>query len=92
MTVITKTTTDLQRNIGEVSALCRETRQPISITRNGGVDLVVMDAQAFDEAMELRDLAYKREMRTLEGIKQGRDEIRRGLGRPYREVREELDL
>lgn len=92
MTVITKTTTDLQRNIGEVSALCRETRQPIYITRNGGVDLVIMDAQAFDEAMELRDLAYKREMRTLEGIKQGRDEIRRGLGRPYREVREELGL
>ena len=55
MAVITKTTTDLQRNIGEVSALCRETRQPIYITRNGGVDLVVMDAQAFDEAMELRD-------------------------------------
>ena len=87
MAVITKTTTDLQRNIGEVSALCRETRQPIYITRNGGVDLVVMDAQAFDEAMELRDL-----MRALEGIEQGRDEIRRGLGRPYREAREEMDL
>lgn len=92
MTMITKTTTDLQRNIGEVTALCRETRQPIYITRNGGVDLVVMDAQAFDEAMELRDLAYKREMRTLEGIKQGRDEIRQGLGRPYREVREKMGL
>ena len=92
MAVITKTTTDLQGNIGEVSALCRETRQPIYITRNGGVDLVVMDAQAFDEAMELRDLAYRREMRALEGIEQGRDEIRRGLGRPYREAREEMDL
>ena len=92
MAVITKTTTDLQRNIGEVSALCRETRQPIYITRNGGVDLVVMDAQAFDEAMELRDLAYRREMRALEGIEQGSDEIRGGLGRPYREAREEMDL
>ncbi|OUO89758.1 hypothetical protein B5F40_09520 [Gordonibacter sp. An230] len=72
--------------------MCRKTRQPIYITRNGGVDLVVMDAQAFDEAMELRDLAYKREMRTLEGIKQGRDEIRQVLGRPYREVREKMGL
>lgn len=92
MAVITKTTTDLQRNIGEVTALCRETRQPVYITRNGEVDLVVMNAQAFDEAMELRDLTYKREIRTLEGIKQGHDEIRQGLGRPYREIREEMGL
>ena len=90
MAVITKTTTDLQRNINEVSTLCHETRQPVYIPRNGGVDLVVMDAKAFDDAMELRDLAYEREIRTLAGIKQGRDEIRQGLGRPYREVREEM--
>lgn len=90
MAIITKTMTDLQRNIGEVSALCHETHQPVYITRNGAIDLVVMEATAFDDAMELRDLAYEREVRTLEGIKQGRDEIRQGLGRPHRDVRAEF--
>ena len=82
----------LRTEYNELATRSRMTGQPIYITRNGGVDLVVMDAQAFDEAMELRDLAYRREMRALEGIEQGRDEIRRGLGRPYRDAREEMDL
>lgn len=89
---LTRTATDLQRNMGEVSAICHQTRQPVYITKNGGADLVLMDADAFEAAMELRDLVYEREMRTLDGIVQGHDEIRRGLGRPYGDVRQELDL
>lgn len=89
---LTRTATDLQRNMGEVSAICHETRQPVYITKNGGADLVLMDADAFEAAMELRDLAYERELRTLNGIVKGRDEIRRSLGRPYDDVRQELDL
>ncbi len=89
---LTRTATDLQRNMGEVSSFCHKTRQPVYITKNGGADLVLMDASAFEEAMELRDLAYEREMRTLKGIMIGREEIRRGLGRPYEEIRREMDL
>lgn len=89
---LTRTATDLQRNMGEVSAVCHETRQPVYITKNGASELVVMDAEAFDEAMELRDLAYEREKRTLEGIMEGRKEIQSGLGRSYREAREDLEL
>ncbi len=89
---LTRTATDLQRNMSEVSTFCHETRQPVYITKNGGADLVVMDAAAFEEAMELRDLAYERELRTLKGIMKGREEIRRGLGRPYKEIRKEIGL
>lgn len=89
---LTRTVTDLQRNMGEVSAVCHETRQPVYITKNGDADLVLMDAEAFDEAMELRDLVYEREKRTYEGIMQGREEIQQGLGQPYSEVRKELGL
>lgn len=45
----------------------------VYITKNGDTDLVIMDAAAFEEAMELHELAYKREMMTLEGIMKGRD-------------------
>lgn len=89
---LTRTATDLQRNMGAVSSICHETRQPVYITKNGDADLVIMDATAFEEAMELRELVYKREMRTLEGIMKGREEIRRGLGRSYSEIRKETDL
>lgn len=89
---LTRTTTDLQRNMGEVSDVCHKTRQPVYITKNGGADLVIMDASAFEEAMELRDLSYAKEMRTLDGIMKGREEIRQGLGRPYREIRKDMDL
>lgn len=89
---LTRTATDLQRNMGEVSAVCHETGEPVYLTKNGVADLVIMDAAAFEAAMDLRDRAYEREMRVLSGIAQGRDEIRRGLGRPYSEVRREMGL
>lgn len=89
---LTRTATDVQKNMKEVSAVCHETGKPVYLTKNGVPDLVIMDAAAFEAAMELRDLAYEREMRALSGIMQGRDEIRRGLGKPYREIRKELGL
>lgn len=89
---LVKTTTELQRNMNEVSRLCRETGQPVYITKNGQTELVVMDAQAFDRTLDLRDLAYRREMRTLQGIQQGIDEAHTGLLRPYSDIRAELDL
>lgn len=89
---LTRTATDLQRNMSEVSAICHETGEPVYLTKNGMPDLVIMDAAAFEEAMELKNLAYEREIRTLSGIMQGRDEIRRGLGRSYKEIRKEMGL
>ena len=90
--LLTRTTTDLQRNMGEVAEFCHETRQPVYITKNGAADLVLIDADAFEDIVALRDLAYEREVRTLQGVEQGRREIREGKGRSYSQVRSELDL
>lgn len=89
---LARTTTDLQRNMGEVSKLCHETEQPVYITRNGSAELVIMDAAAFERAVDLRELAYEREMRTLEGIQRGLAQVDAGVGRPYADMRGELDL
>ena len=89
---LTRTATDLQRNMGEVSALCRETGEPVYLTKNGIADLVIMDATAFEAAMELKNLAYEREMRTMAGIIEGREEIHQGLGRSYKAIRKDMGL
>lgn len=89
---LTRTTTELQRNMGEVAEFCHETRQPVYITKNGAADLVLIDADAFEDIIAIRDLAYEREVRTLQGIEQGRRELREGEGKPYTQVRKGLDL
>ncbi|HJI99628.1 MAG TPA: type II toxin-antitoxin system Phd/YefM family antitoxin [Coriobacteriaceae bacterium] len=89
---VMRTTTELQRNMGDVAALCHQIKEPIYITKNGEADLVLMDAAAFEHALDLRNAAFEREVRTLEGIERGREEIAAGKGRPYAAIREQLSL
>ena len=89
---VMRTTTELQRNMGDVAALCHQIKEPVYITKNGEADLVLMDAAAFEHALDLRNAAFEREMRTLEGIERGREEIAVGKGRPYAEIREQLSV
>ncbi len=89
---VMRTTTELQRNMGDVAALCHQIKEPVYITKNGEADLVLMDAEAFERALDLRNAVFEREMRTLEGIERGRREIAAGEGRPYAEIREQLSL
>jgi len=42
---------DLQRKIGELTKLAKDSREPIYLTRNGVKHLVLIDADAFDELM-----------------------------------------
>ncbi|WP_165248467.1 type II toxin-antitoxin system prevent-host-death family antitoxin [Adlercreutzia sp. ZJ141] len=39
----------LQRRIGELTTLAKETREPIYLSKNGTEHLVLMDADAFAE-------------------------------------------
>lgn len=48
-----RTASELQRNINAIYDLCESTKEPVYITRNGKESLVVMDAQAFDDAFDL---------------------------------------
>ena len=52
-----------------------KTREPLYLTRNGSACVVVMDAGAFDEAMEFRNELRDQEMRTYTSILKGAQSI-----------------
>ncbi len=43
-----KSSTDLRNNYNEISTFCRESREPVFITKNGQGDLVVMSIEAYE--------------------------------------------
>jgi prevent-host-death family protein len=43
---------DLQRKIGELSRLARETKEPVYLTKNGSEYLVLLDAQTYDDLVK----------------------------------------
>jgi len=49
-----KSSATIRNNYNEIANLCKETRQPVYLTKNGEGDLVVMDIEAFEK--RLRDL------------------------------------
>ena len=59
----------------------KKTRRPIILTVNGKAEAIVQDAAAYQR---LLDIAA--EANVNEGIRQGLEELRRGEGRPAREV------
>lgn len=86
---LTKPASCLQGDIGPICELCRESREPVYITRDGRADLVVMNAQAFDERDALRRAAREREARRRESIARGWDQARAGELKPLAQVRAE---
>ncbi len=48
----------VRQNYNEIAALCRETREPVYLTKNGEGDLVVMDIESFvrrEKMLQLRE-------------------------------------
>lgn len=88
---IVKPSSDLQRNIGSIYNLCHETKEPVYITRNGEASLVVMDAEAFDERMDLQAKLYEREMNVYRGIMKGHEDAQAGNLVPFSTIRREAD-
>ena len=39
---------DLQRKLGEITKLAKETKEPVYLTKNGKKHLVLMDAEAYE--------------------------------------------
>ena len=66
----------------QISAMCKESPEPIYVTKNGFADLVVMDAKAFEAWNFKHDLHEKLE----EGFKS----LERGEVRDWTDVRKEL--
>ncbi len=50
---------DLRNSSNEISELCRATREPVFITRNGVGDMVVMSMEAYEKQMAQLELYSK---------------------------------
>ena len=58
MHTLIKPSATIRQNYTEIAALCKETGEPVFLTKNGEGDLVVMDIAAFDQRekqLELRE-------------------------------------
>ena len=73
-----KSSTDLRNNYNEISAYCRESREPIFITKNGQGDLAVMSIDVYEQ------LNGKLELYRL--LDEGRAAVKEGRKRPLTDV------
>lgn len=58
MQTLIKPSAAIRQNYNEISNLCKETGEPVFLTKNGEGDLVVMDIVAYDQRekqLELRE-------------------------------------
>ena len=54
-----------------ISELCRNTKEPVFITKNGYVDMVIMSMETYERIMFMNDV-YRRLEKGEESIKAGR--------------------
>ena len=57
---------DLRNNANEISDFCRQTREPVYITRNGTGDMVVVSIEEYERQQALIDLYGKLAVAELE--------------------------
>ena len=50
---------DLRNNANEISDFCRQTHEPVYITRNGSGDMVVLSMEEYERQQALIDLYGK---------------------------------
>ncbi len=80
---------ELQRNMSAIAEECRETQQPIYLTKNGKASLVVMDAKTFDREMAVHRDVLDREERVYRAIMRGREDELAGRVRSLAQARED---
>ncbi|MGI5881791.1 MAG: type II toxin-antitoxin system Phd/YefM family antitoxin [Dethiobacteria bacterium] len=59
------------KNTGEISRMCKESDEPIYITKNGYGDMVIMSMEVYKEKMFMLDV-YDKLMAAEEEIKTGK--------------------
>ena len=63
----------IEKNYDTISNLCKNTQQPIYLTKNGEIDLVVMDIHAFEQReaiLQLKEELISVEEQRLNGGKE----------------------
>ena len=78
-----QSSTDLRNNYNEISSFCRESREPVFITKNGQGDLAVMSMEAFEM------LNGKLELYRL--LDEGRAAAKEGRKRLYTDVFSDIE-
>jgi prevent-host-death family protein len=77
--------TEFQRNTKQLLQRIRESRSPMVLTVNGKAEVVVQDADAYQELLDRLERAE-----AIAAIRQGLAEFARGEGRSARVALEEL--
>ncbi|MCL2020469.1 MAG: type II toxin-antitoxin system prevent-host-death family antitoxin [Oscillospiraceae bacterium] len=78
-----QSSTDLSNNYNDISMFCRESREPVFITKNGQGDLAVMSMEMFEM------LSGKLELYSL--LDEGRTAAKAGLKRSYVDVFDDIE-
>ena len=70
MTMNIRPSAAIRQNYNEISELCKKTAEPVSLTKNGEGDLVLMDIEAFtrrEKMLQLREELLAVEEERLRG-------------------------
>ena len=78
-----QSSTDLRNKYNEISAYCRESREPVFITKNGKGDLAVMSIEMFEM------LNGKIELYRL--LDEGQADVKAGRTRPFEETFHDIE-
>lgn len=71
MQTLIKPSATIRQNYNEISNLCKETGEPVFLTKNGEGDLVVMDIATYDQRekqLELREKLLEIEEMRKSGV------------------------
>ena len=66
-----------KRDTAKLVRQMKRTKEPVILTVNGKTELVVQDAESYQEPLEAKD-----RMEAIEGIKRGLDSMKRNAGKP----------
>ena len=82
--------TEFKRNTTELVENLKRTKHPLVLTVNGKAELVVQDAQSYQELLDAAEL-----VQTLKGIKRGLEQMKQGQGKTaesfFAEMFDQLD-
>ncbi|MCR4721940.1 MAG: type II toxin-antitoxin system Phd/YefM family antitoxin [Lachnospiraceae bacterium] len=70
MQTLIRPSAKIRQNYNEISELCKSTKSPVFLTKNGEGDLVVMDIETYDKresSLELREKLVEIEEKRLAG-------------------------
>jgi len=81
-----KSSTDLRNNYNEISNFCRETHEPVYITKNGRGDLAVMSIEAY-EALNGKIELYRQLDEGKAAVEEGR---KRSLDEAMKHIKQSI--